>query len=138
MCGELEEEAERAEEFYARFVAHAHSLLHSLQAKGKQDEFTAYLNGLFRETLLKAADHTKVPDSVSGYDRLAMEPLVFARIAGFMAAHMPLSEDPLRRVLEALMTGYAEGEIALPTHDHDHEHDHDHDHGHGHSHGHSH
>jgi hypothetical protein len=137
MCGELEEEEARAEELYARFVAHAHSLLHSLSHKGgKPDAFTAYLNGLFRDLLMRAADHTKAPEGVGGYDRLAMEPLVMARVAGFMAAHMPLHEDPMRRVLEALMTGYAEGEISLPSHDHDHDHEHghDHDHGHGHSH----
>jgi hypothetical protein len=63
-----------------------------------------------------------------------MEPLVFARLAGFIAAHVPLSEDPLRRVMEALMLGYSEGEIALPDHDHDHGDDPFHSHGHGHSH----
>ena len=30
-----------------------------------------------------------------------MEPLVFARLAGFIAAHVPLSEDPLRRLYSA-------------------------------------
>jgi len=62
-----------------------------------------------------------------------MEPLVFARLAGFIAAHTPLSEDPLRRLIEALMLGYSEGEIAVP-HDHDHGHDHFHDHDHHHHH----
>jgi hypothetical protein len=69
---------------------------------------------------------------MSGYQRVAMEPLVFARLAGFIAAHAPLGEDPLRRVIEALMLGYSEGEIEAP--DHDHGHDPFHDHGHGHSH----
>ena len=38
------------------------------------------------------------------------QPVVFARLAGFLAAHMSLGEDPLRRVMEALMLGYSEAE----------------------------
>ena len=72
------------------------------------------------------------PMEMSGYQRIAMEPLVFARLAGFIAAHVPLSEDPLRRVMEALMLGYSEGEIAAPDHDHDHDPFHGHSHGHSH------
>jgi hypothetical protein len=63
-----------------------------------------------------------------------MEPLVFARLAGFMAAHLPLQEDPLKRVIEALMTGYSEGEIEMPDHAHDHDHGHSHTHDFGHTH----
>ncbi len=137
MCGEMEEEDTREQEAYARFVAHAHSLLATLKAAGKgkrPDAMHLHLDKLFRDLLLAAADYTKAPGDVSAYQRLAMEPLVFARLAGFIAAHLPLQEDPLRRVMEALMTGYAEGEIVLPEHDHDHDHDHPHGHGHGHTH----
>jgi hypothetical protein len=63
-----------------------------------------------------------------------MQPLVFARLAGFLAAHASLQEDPLRKVVEALMLGYAEAERIQPYHGHDHDHDHDHDHSHGHHH----
>jgi hypothetical protein len=58
-----------------------------------------------------------------------MEPLVYARVAGFMAAHQPIEDDPLRRLIEALMTGYAEGEEAAAVaqhHDHGHSHEHTH------------
>ena len=135
MCGELEEEEQQAQEVFARFVAHAHSLLHRLKhQKPAGGGLNTHLDDLFRNLLLTSADHLRTPEGVEDYDRLAMEPLVFARLAGFMAAHLPLHEDPLRRVIEALMTGYAEGEIAVPTHDHDHDHDHEHGHGHGHSH----
>ena len=137
MCGEMEEEDTREQEAYARFVAHAHSVLAAMKAaaKGKRlDPMHAHLDGLFRNLLLTAADRTKAPEDVDAYQRLAMEPLVFARLAGFIAAHVPLQEDPLRRIMEALMTGYAEGEIVIPEHDHDHDHDHPHGHGHGHTH----
>ena len=137
MCGELEEEDSRSQDIYARFVAHAHSLLATMKAPpGGGDAVNAHLDALFRGLLTRAADHTKAPEGVDDYERLAMEPLVLARLAGFMAAHLPLHEDPLRRLMEALMMGYAEGEIVLPDHDHDHDREHGHGHsfGHGHSH----
>ena len=62
------------------------------------------------QQLLGVLDEKRAPDDMSGYDRMVMEPLVFARLAGFIAAHVPLSEDPLRRVIDALMVGYSEGE----------------------------
>ena len=133
MCGELEEEAGTGDEVYSRFVAHANSFLAGMKReRRKPDPVHAHLDRLFRELLSAAADENRAPDEMSGYQRVAMEPLVFARLAGFIAAHAPLGEDPLRRVIEALMLGYSEGEIALPYHDHDH--DPFHGHGHGHSH----
>jgi hypothetical protein len=59
---------------------------------------------------------------------------VFARLAGFLAAHAALNEDPLRKVIEALMLGYAEAEKIEPHHGHDHEHEHHGHHGHDHQH----
>jgi len=135
MCGDLEEEAGHEDEIYSRFAAHVHSFLASLKTQRKDpDPVNRHLDRLFRELLSAAIDSNRAPDEMSGFQRIAMEPLVFARLAGFIAAHVPLSEDPLRRVMEALMLGYSEGEIAVPDHDHDHDHDHFHDHGHGHSH----
>ena len=139
MCGDLEDQSaeDQAEQFYARFVAHARSFLASLKMKGKSgDAVHTHLDRLFREQLSAAIDPNRAPDEMSGYQRLAMEPLVFARLAGFIAAHVPLSEDPLRRVMEAMMLGYSEGEIAVES-DHEHDHDdpfHSHSHGYGHSH----
>ena len=131
MCGELEEEAGPEEEAYGRFVAHAHSFLAGLRAKGKSDDaINSYLDRMFRELLIASIDEKKAPKELSGYQRLAMEPLVFARLAGFISAHVPLHEDPLKRAIEALMLGYSEGEILLADHDHGH----DHFHGHGHTH----
>jgi hypothetical protein len=132
MCGDLEEEARPEEEVYARFVAHVHSFLAGMKRKGKsKDEIHAHLDNLFRDILFSLVDDKKAPEEMTGYHRIAMEPLVFARLAGFVAAHVPLSEDPLRRVMEALMVGYSEGEVTLA---HDHDHGHGHHHGHGHTH----
>jgi hypothetical protein len=133
MCGELEDDASPEEEARDRFVAHAHSFLAKLRAQAKSDDTTHnHLDRMFRELLIAAVDDRKAPRDMSGYQRLAMEPLVFARLAGFIAAHVPLHEDPLRRTIEALMLGYSEGEIAVVDHDHDHEHPHGPGYGHTH------
>jgi hypothetical protein len=135
MCGELDEESGQDDVVHDRFVAHVNSFLAALKREKKHaDPVHAHLDRLFRELLSAAIDPNRAPDEMGGYQRIAMEPLVFARLAGFIAAHVPLNEDPLRRVMEALMLGYQEGEIAAPDHDHHHDHDHDHFHGHGHSH----
>ena len=66
-----------------------------------------------------------------------MQSLVLARLAGFLAGHVALNEDPMRKVLEAVMLGYGEAEKPPQRdhHGHDHDHDHDHDHHHDHPHG---
>jgi hypothetical protein len=135
MCGELEEDGSDVEEIlYDRFAAHVHSFLASMKAQGSDSTLNGHLDSLFRESLKRSADNTSAPETVGGYERLAMEPLVFARLAGFMAAHLPLHEDPLKRVMEALMIGYSEGEIEIPNPDHDHDHGHSHAPGFGHTH----
>ena len=116
MCGDIESDDALAEEFYAQFREHARQFLAKLTTqtrRGESSQLYAYLDALLRRELAAAANPGNAPDAVSGYDRLRMEPLVYARIAGFMAAHQPLDEDPLKRLIEALMTGYAEGEGML-------------------------
>lgn len=138
MCGDLEEEGPTGveERLHARFLNHARNLLAQYaKAPKPQDpnELNAYMDKLFTDALSRAArDGDGVDDS---YARLAAQPLVFARLAGFLAAHMSLQEDPLRKVIEAMMLGYGEGEqMTAADHEHGHSHDHDHDHSHGHGH----
>ena len=108
------------------------AMLAKLRAQNKSDDaMHTHLDRLFRELLIASVDERKAPREMTGYQRLAMEPLVFARLAGFIAAHVPLHEDPLRRTIEALMLGYSEGEIALAD---SHGHDHPHGPGYGHTH----
>ena len=129
MCGDIETEESLAEAYFSRFVDDARRFLEGLGdgEAGSADPVFAHLDGLFRSALGAAAAPDNAPGEVSGYERLSMEPLVYARLAGFMAAHQPLQEDPLRRLIEALMTGYAEGEaiMAQPA-GHAHRHDHAH------------
>ena len=131
MCGDIETEESQAEEFFARFVDHTRSFLAGLGAKsadGEEAGLYAYLDSLFRNTLIAATRPDAAPLAVSGYERLCMEPLVYARLAGFMAAHQPLEDDPLRRLIEALMTGYSEGEAIMSAHEHGGSHGHRHPH----------
>jgi hypothetical protein len=146
MCGDLEEDGPSGveERLHNRFLNHARALL-AQYAKAPQpkdpNELNAYMDKLFTDALSRAARDSDSGHDGQHYARLASQPLVFARLTGFLAAHMALQEDPLRKVIEALMLGYAEGEAMTAAdheHGHSHGHDHDHDHDHGHSHGHGH
>jgi hypothetical protein len=114
MCGDLEEDDgdEKLEEaLYARFVAHARTLL--AQASASQDvpaDTSRYMEKLYTDALSRAVKDCEQAGADKRYERMIAQPVVFARLAGFLAAHMSLGEDPLRRVMEALMLGYSEAE----------------------------
>ena len=132
MCCDLEEEGSRFEDqLYARFRLHARELLRGRSAQGSAapaQNLNAYMDRLFGDALSRCLRDGEGADG-GPYDLLRAQPLVLARLAGFLAAHVSLQEDPLRKVMEALMHGYAEAEHIEPDH-----HGHDHDHGHGHHH----
>ena len=142
MCGDLEEEDSRFEDqLYARFRLHARELLrgHNPQAPSPPAKnLNAYMDRLFADALSRCARDGEQAET-GAYELLRAQPLVFARLAGFLAAHVSLQEDPLRKVMEALMHGYAEAEHIEPDrHGHDHVHGHGHGHGHRHTTGHDH
>ena len=134
MCGDLDEdESEIEERLYARFRAHAMALLNQQgNAPAQPSGLNQYLDKLFSDGLSRALRDGEQAEAAQRYERLAMQPLVFARLAGFLAGHLSLSEDPLRKVIEALMMGYSEAEAIDRGHDHDHHHGdvpaHDHQH----------
>jgi hypothetical protein len=126
MCGDLDEDHELEQKLYARFQHHAQALLAQYGASEGAGEAPAdlnqYLDELFADALRRSADDAAAAEPAKRYERLSMQPLVFARLAGFLAAHLSLSEDPLRKVIEALMMGYAEAEgldrVPDPAHQH--------------------
>jgi hypothetical protein len=134
MCGDDEDAGELEELLYARFLVHARALLqphgHATTDPTPPDDPIAYMDKLFSDALSRCARDGEEAGADSRYRRLASQPLVFARLAGLLAGHLGLDQDPLRKVIEALMQGYAEA--AQADHGHDHDHDHDHDHGHHH------
>ncbi len=131
MCGDIEEEDRREIALYDRFVGDARAIGARLARRAAPgDGLTAYLDRLYADTLARCAHDGEHADEGERYRRMAMQAVVLARAAGFIAAHAARADDPLRKALEALMHGYDEGERAEP----DHGHDHDHHHGHGHHH----
>jgi hypothetical protein len=113
MCGDLEEEegdGKLEEALYRRFVAHCRALLATAPPPTEQPaDNTRYMERLFNDALSRSL---KDCEQMSGsrYERMIVQPVVFARLAGFLAAHMSLGEDPLRRIMEAMMLGYSEAE----------------------------
>jgi hypothetical protein len=114
MCGDLDEdesEGELEERLYARFLRNAHELLKgSAQLPQEQPaDLSSYMERLFCDVLSRSASDGEQAGA-NHYERLAVQPVVFARLAGLLAGHLALGEDPLRKVIEALMLGYAEAE----------------------------
>ena len=122
MCGDLEEEKGLESDLYGRFLAHSRAMAEQPPARG---DMNRYLDGLFKDLLQRCVHDTEQTASPNGYATLAMQSLVLARLAGFLAGHVALNEDPMRKVLEAVMLGYQEAE-SPPERDH---------HGQGHGHG---
>ncbi|HZO45288.1 MAG TPA: hypothetical protein VFB68_05310 [Xanthobacteraceae bacterium] len=113
MCGDLEEDegdGKLEEMLYARFVAHARALLAHAPPPQEPADNAGYMEKLFTDALSRAVKDCEQTAKAHRYERMIAQPVVFARLAGFLAAHMSLGEDPLRRVMEALMLGYSEAE----------------------------
>jgi hypothetical protein len=134
MCGDVDENAGELEGLlYSRFLAHARVLLephdHSKAElkPASPDDPLAYMEKLFCDALSRCARDGEDAGVARRYQRLTIQPLVFARLAGLLAGHLALDHDPLCKVIEALMRGYSEAQA-----EHEHLHDHDHDHGHHH------
>jgi len=141
MCGDIDDEAGEWEDaLYARFLAQARALL---EARGQgapppAGDPYAYMDKLFADALSRCVRDGEEADADARYGRISLQPLVFARLTGFLAGHLARDQDPLRGVIEELMRGYAEAGPATADHAHDHDHNHDHGHDHEHEHDHDH
>ncbi len=124
MCGELEEDGPTKYEelLYTRFLAHANSVLaqQARQPAGEDGAIITTIEKLFTDALSRAVKDAETVHPDRQYSLLSMQPLVFARLAGFLAGHLSLQEDPLRKVMEAMMHGYAEAEQLDMRGGHDH------------------
>jgi hypothetical protein len=135
MCGDVDDEdaGPLEEQLYARFMTQARILLeeHGRSAAASADALSTYMDKLFADALSRCVRDSG--QSERPYRRLAAQPLVLARLAGFLAGNLALEDDPLRKVMEALLHGYTEAQTIVPDHGHDHleaEHGHGHDHHH--------
>jgi hypothetical protein len=134
MCGDLDEEPGFETALYARFRNHAQSLLAKASKSAATAPVHASLDKLFNDALSRSIRDQEGMEERAQYELMSMQPLVFARLAGFIAAHSSLQDDPLRKLIEALMLGYADAERLEPYHGHDHDYDHEHGHHHEHHH----
>lgn len=125
MCGELDDDdsGDRLEDhLYTSFLAHARRLLaDSARTRPDEGSTAAYAERLFADALNRCSRDCERLDPDKRYETLAIQPLVFARLAGFLASHLSLGEDPLRKVMEAMMHGYTEAEKLAPDHGHYHD-----------------
>jgi hypothetical protein len=100
---------------------------------GPPSSIDAYMDQLFAAALKASLQDLEAATLEERFDTMMAQPVVFARLAGFLAGQINAAHDPLRQVLDALMTGYEEAaqSPAAPRRGSSH-HDHGHDHDHGH------
>jgi hypothetical protein len=120
MCGDVDEDVSEAEfesKLHARFLAHARALLPKYANDPSQGspvggtaDITAYMETLFCDVLGRSVHDSGRVEEGHRYQRMAVQPVVFARLAGFLAGHLSPAEDPLRKVIEALLLGYGEAD----------------------------
>ena len=134
MCGDLEEEDRFEGDLYQRFLVQSQAMLGKVPAGGS--DLNRYLDTLFNDLLKRCVTDAEQVASPNAYRQMAMQSLVLARLAGFLAGHVALNEDPMRKVMEALMHGYQEAESPPERDHHGHDHEHPHDDGHEHTHSH--
>jgi hypothetical protein len=122
MCGDLEEEDTEGERLYAAFLQAAHTAIHEavdhrggsrarLEAEAPGGAVSdaalhGYMDGLFGDILNACLKDGRRVGAGDAYRVLASQSVVLARLAGFLAGHLDLHEDPLRNSIEALMAGY--------------------------------
>jgi hypothetical protein len=134
MCGDLEEEDTEAERLYAAFLHEARAAVHEAidhrggsrnrlderpdeQGGAVSDEaLHGYMDGLFGDILNACIKDGRRAGDSDGYRVLAAQSVVLARLAGFLAGHLNLRDDPLRNSIDALMAGYG-AENSEHTHD---------------------
>jgi hypothetical protein len=127
MCGDLDEDESDSEleaRLYARFRLNARALLkgNDQPSADQPADLAGYMEKLFCDVLSRAVRDGEQSGEGRHYERLAMQPIVFARLAGLLAGHLALGEDPLRKVIEALMLGYGEAQTMDQARDHGHHH----------------
>ena len=132
MCGDIDEDDGLDGELLDRLTAHAkkYDAVVSDRAGGSEAGFSGeadrsrYMSALFRDGLSRAlADAIAAPDG-EHTDAIACQAIVFARLAGFLAGHIPPGADMFRTVVDALMDGHKEPSEFAARHNHAHGHAH--------------
>ena len=126
MCGEIDEEGRARPDLLQGFLLRASTVVSRAGAArdGVNPNLNAYLDQLFADVLKRCMDDLGNTEPAEAYRRLAMQSAVMARLAGYLAGHAALNEDPLRRVMEATLLGYGEADPVTrgPASEHGHSH----------------
>lgn len=134
MCGDIDDDTSLDDELLARLTAHAKKYDAAVRDRGGgsatgfsgEAERSQYMSALFRDGLSRAlGDATAAPDG-EHTDAIACQAIVYARLAGFLAGHIPPGADMFRTVVDAMMDGHKEPSEFAERHHHDHAHGHDH------------
>jgi len=128
MCGDLDQDDVAADRLYTAFLEAAHAEIHeAIEHRGgsrgrlaeqadagagepahqvSDEMLHGYMDGLFGDILNACIKDGRHVCGADRYRVLASQAIVMARAAGFLAARLDLSTDPLRTTIDALMAGY--------------------------------
>lgn len=116
MCGDFDEQESLDEELFQQFVERIGMLGVELREDAeasapKLDTASArsrYLDGLFRAGLTRCANDATGLPAGERMDALAGQAIVFARLAGYLAAQFPPEADRFRSVITAVVDAHEE------------------------------
>ncbi len=139
MCGDLEEDTAFDDLIFRRFAGFAlsYGVVPPQEIQPVPHDLTepegrgTYMSALFRDTMVRAMKDTASAAEGTRADAIAGQAVVFARLAGMLAAQLPPESDIFRAAMEAFMDGHGEParrEAKRHHHDHDHDQGRDHDH----------
>ncbi len=136
MCGELDEDARLDDEIFARVVALARrygaapapDARPPVAGLAEDGARRAYMDSLFRDCLTRALGDAAAMPEGQRVDAVASQAIVYARLAGYLAGHLPPAADLFRTAVDAMLDGHGEPARAMAErHDHHHADDHGHD-----------
>jgi hypothetical protein len=137
MCGDIEEDTAYDDLIFRRFSAFARNYGAGAPENPKALDYdltepegrSAYMSRLFRDAMLRAVTDASAAAEGSRADAIAGQAVVFARLAGVLAAQLPPESDIFRGAMEAFMDGNGEpARREAEPHHHHHDHDHNHEH----------
>lgn len=116
MCGDFDDHERFDEELFEEFL---HKLAHfgitpDPHAEGtpprldSEEVRSAYMESLFNMGLTRCANDAASMPMGEHMDALAGQAIVFARLAGFLAAQFPSSAEQFRSVITAVIDSHSE------------------------------
>ncbi|MGH8222242.1 MAG: hypothetical protein ACREQZ_04640 [Woeseiaceae bacterium] len=114
MCGDFNGQESLDEELFQQFLERAGHLGVSPEAPGNraparldsEDVRTEYMDSLFRAGLTRCLNDAAGLPQGERMDALAGQAIVFARLAGFLAAQFPPEADRFRTVISAVVDAH--------------------------------